>query len=193
MSATKTKFPRAVAAEVAEELLAVLRPVCAPDRCVVAGSFRRGKAEVGDLEIVFVPQVDGPLRAEPGDLFAFKTVNLATDAIERLVQTGCLQQRLNKLNNPTWGPLNKLAVHVATGLPVDLFATIHDAWWNYLFCRTGSADTNRRIAARALDLGWRWHPFDRGFTDSRNRWVPVKSEEDVFTLLRLPYLPPESR
>lgn len=46
----KTKQPLAVAAAIAAALVAELTPYC--ERIEVAGSVRRGKAQVGDLEVL---------------------------------------------------------------------------------------------------------------------------------------------
>ncbi len=49
----KTKYPRADAIAVARELCAVLKPVAA--RIIVAGSLRRQRPMVGDVEILYIP------------------------------------------------------------------------------------------------------------------------------------------
>ena len=64
-----------------------------------------------------------------------------------------LRRRLSKTGAEAWGPKNKLAVHVESGIPVDLFATSAESWWNYLVCRTGPAASNIAIAQAALAGG----------------------------------------
>lgn len=71
-----TKFPRTQALAVAEELVAALRPAC--ERLEIAGSLRRGKAEVGDVEILFVPRVEE--RPDPEDLLR-RTVEVNVAAL----------------------------------------------------------------------------------------------------------------
>lgn len=183
----KARFPRSAAVEVARELCVALQPVCV--RLVVAGSLRRRKAEVGDVELVYI----GKMAEERTDLFAMGWVDLAERAIDALLREGVLERRPNKLGNFTWGPSNKLALHRRSGIPVDLFATREPAWWNYVMCRTGGAETNRRIAAAALAKGWAWHPYSRGFTDEHGTVQAVHSEEDVFRMAGIPYLKPEER
>jgi len=197
---TKTRFPRAIALDVARHLCKLLEPACVrmPDgkaALKVCGSLRRGRAEVGDIELVYIPRVETV--PEQGDIFgdAGKTVplNRADEEIDRMLATKLLARRLNKLGRSTWGRDNKLAVHVQTNVPVDLFATSAEAWWSYVVCRTGSAATNTRIATAAIRKGWRWHPTMGFFTDVLGRRQWISSEEDVFQRVGLPYLEPAQR
>lgn len=84
-------------------------------------------------------------------------------------------------------------VHRASRIPVDLFATTREAWFNYLVCRTGPAESNTAIANAAIAKGWKWHPYDSGFTDQEGNWVYVRAERDVFDLVGLPYHAPPDR
>ena len=62
----KVKHPRAKAVAVARELTVALRGLCEPGRFIFAGSLRRLKPEVGDIEVVYVPLVES--RPDPDDL-----------------------------------------------------------------------------------------------------------------------------
>jgi DNA polymerase/3'-5' exonuclease PolX len=183
----KTKFPRAAALDVARELTAWLDPVC--EYLVFAGSLRRRKAEVGDIEVLYIPKYT----TEPDGLFDAKQVNLVDLTLEKMLFRRLIAKRLNKLDSETWGPKNKLAIHRQTGIPIDFFQATHTNRVNYLVCRTGSAITNTNIATAAIKKGWKWHPFDAGFTDEHGNLVPVHTEQDVFNLVGLPYLEPWQR
>lgn len=183
----KTKFPRALALAAAADLCRLLKPVT--DRLICAGSLRRKKAEVGDLELVYIPKFN----VVPDGLFDTAKENLTDRALAEILDREILVQRKNSLGTFTWGERNKLAIHTATGIPVDLFATDERSWFNYLVCRTGSAGTNMHIAAEALKKGWRWHPYKEGFTDADGNLVTVHSEREVFDLVGLPYLEPWER
>ena len=184
---TKAKWPRAAAIEVARELCAILEPVT--ERLIVAGSLRRRKAEVGDVEILFVPKVE----KQKVDLLRVAFVSLADMAIDRMLRDGTLAKRQSKIGTVAWGDKNKLAVH-RSGVPVDLFVADAACWYNYLVCRTGPADSNTRIATRAQMKGYKWNPYGRGFTHlGTGTVVPMESEEAVFEFVGLPYLPPHER
>jgi len=90
-------------------------------------------------------------------------------------------------------PWCMLAVHVGSGIPVDFFTATEENWFNYLVCRTGSAENNIEIAKAAQAKGWMWQPYGKGFIDKSGEWHQPKSEEEVFTLVGLPYLAPKDR
>ncbi len=186
---SKQKFHAVQAQSVADILTAKLEAGCI--KVAVAGSLRRGKEAVGDVEIVYVPNF---VPVQSGDLFGgTEPMNAADLIINGWLQRGVLNKRLNSKGSEMWGEKNKLAVHVATGIPVDLFATTEDCWENYMVCRTGGAETNKEICMAANRKGWTWNPYGRGFTDDEGQIIPVTSEREVFELVGLPYLPPEKR
>lgn len=177
---------------VARELCGALRPVTL--RLCVAGSLRRGRQDVGDVEILYVAATEQRQR----DLFHVEAFDLAAAEIERLLRTGVLEKRVSLRGATSWGAKNKLAVHRASGIPVDLFAATEENWWNYLVCRTGSAESNQRIATAAIQKGWHWNPYGPGFSrdgppTAAREVVAVSSEEEVFAFVGLPYRPPHLR
>jgi DNA polymerase/3'-5' exonuclease PolX len=205
----RQKFPRAAALDVARELVRVLKPCCEPERLIVAGSLRRMKDEVGDVEIVFVPKtgtVQDGLFEKEGDL--------AEAALDELLARGVLRKRTNSQGSEMWGAQNKLALHVASGIPVDLFSIRGDRFFNYLVCRTGSAQMNTLIASKAIERGLKWMPYHGGFeitdiakvldalghTDGilpphirLGALIPVKSERAVFDIVGLGWREPRER
>lgn len=190
----KPRFPAALALSVAYALVADLRPHCIEGRIVIAGSLRRRKADVGDIEIVFVPR-ESPAPAV--DLFAPPPMLAATDAaITELLARGILAKRTNAIGRESWGLKNKLAKHVASGIPVDLFTATESNWWNYLVCRTGGAETNVAICTAAIRKGWKWTPYGDGFSKPKGlgrEVIPVADEREVFDLVEMPYLEPWER
>lgn len=186
----KPRFPRADAIAVAREIIAALTP--ATEQLIVAGSLRRLKAEVGDIEILFIPRISLVENLE--DWFGPKLQRDEADtAIEALLAAGILTKRPNVLGRESWGPKNKFAIHTASGIPVDLFTATAANWHNYLVCRTGSAENNLRIATAAQSKGWKWHPYGTGFTGPEGQTIQVHSERDVFTYAGLPYIEPCER
>lgn len=190
MDCVKRRWPRPVGIEVAREVCSALRPAC--ERLVVAGSLRRRKDDIGDVEIVYVSASE--IRPDPEDFFRNRSFSLADEAIEALVSSGTFVRRLNSKGTPAFGPKNKLVRHVDSGMPVDLFATTDAAWWNYLVCRTGPADSNVRIAKLAQARGYQWKPYGEGFSRvSDGALIPMQSEREVFQFVGLPYLEPWER
>jgi len=94
----------------------------------------------------------------------------------------------------TWGAQNKLALHVASGIPVDLFSTTAANWWNSLVCRTGGKENNLLITRAALRRGWSFEAYGSGFHRlDRTERHETTSEQDVFEFLDLKYLEPWER
>lgn len=186
LPSAKPRFAFHEAKEVARELCDALRPVVS--RLIVAGSMRRRKLMVGDVEILFVP-----LRvAVRADLFETASESRADAVLAELLARGLLAKRRNMNGAEMWGEQNKLAVHVASGIPVDLFATTEASWFNYLVCRTGPGESNIAIASAAQRMGWKWHPYGVGF--SRGEAVhAVASEREVFEFVGLPFKEPWNR
>lgn len=162
---------------IAEELKALLEPVC--QRVIIAGSIRRQKPEVGDIELLCIPKfIDG--------------VDQLDREIGALVIQGRLGFRLNKRGSRAYGPKNKLMLHIPSGIGVDIFSTDLGCWPVALVVRTGSAETNKRIAMAAIRKGWHLRAYGRGFTTPDGEMV-CRSERDVFEFAGLPYLEPWER
>lgn len=186
----KQKHPRAEALAVAKQMCVVLADVT--ERLIVAGSLRRRKLEVGDVEILFIPK----LVTQTVDLFTAASVSAADLMLNDLVTKGIIAQRRNVNGSVMWGDKNKLAVHVASGIPVDFFAATAANWFNYLVCRTGSAENNMAIASAAQAKGWKWNPYGAGFSRQKGlgeETAAMMSEREVFKFVGLPYKEPWER
>lgn len=194
MTTAKKEYPRwpLTAAEiVALEIVGRLKDACT--MICIAGSIRRRKTTVKDVEIVYVPRIDIET-----DIYSLGLtpihLNRAEEKILELESCGMLSRRLNSKGYETYGPHNKLMVHHPSDLPVDLFATTEECWFNYLVCRTGPAELNRQIAIEARRRGYDWHPYGPGFIrPSDGQVVRVASEEEVFDIAGIQYLEPEQR
>jgi len=104
-----------------------------------------------------------------------------------------LAKRKNVNGSEMWGEKNKLAVHVASGIPVDFFAASEANWFNYLVCRTGGAESNRQIAVACQANRLKWNPYGPGFTTPNGSVVRMSSEREVFDWAGLPYREPWER
>jgi DNA polymerase/3'-5' exonuclease PolX len=188
------RFPLEEAVAVATKFVAYLRKHCS--QIQVVGSIRRRRSFVKDIEILLVSKRGGQI--DPADLFKHEIARPAADiAIDRLIENGTIQKRPNVDGHFTWGPENKLAVHVRSGIPVDFFSTTEAKWFNSLVVRTGPSKSNIAIASAAKKIGWHWHAYGEGFTRNNGQSSidrhKVESEEDAFHFVGLPCPPPEKR
>jgi DNA polymerase (family 10) len=154
---------RALAA--AETLLAELRRVPGVVRAEAAGSVRRRKETVGDLDLL-VASTD-------------------PDAVTR--RFAQLREVAEVLAQ---GP-TRSAVRLRTGLHVDLRVLPPDTFGAALHYFTGSKAHNIALRTKAVRLGVKLSEY--GVFDREGRRRGGAREEDVFEALGLPWIPPELR
>ena len=185
MNKSQLSFAEAVG----EDLVGLLTPHC--ERVEIAGSIRRQRPQVKDIELLCVSKVTTSSR----DMFdQGATLYYALDAVlDSMVADGSvLRKRLNKRGLPTYGSQNKLLVHVESGIPVDVFSTTAENWGMALVVRTGPKEFNVRMMSRFRELGMRGHAYG-GVTDIEGSEVECPDETTVFRLLDWSWIPPEER
>ena len=152
---------------VAAELSEVLRKVPGVDAVTAAGSLRRGRETVGDLDLL----VSGPSPA--GSLGAF----LASPLVDEVLASG----------------ENKASAKVGhEGLQVDVRALPPESFGAAMQYFTGSKDHNVAIRTRAVRMGLKLSEYGlfRVADDTR---VAGETEDSVYQALGLPWIPPELR
>ena len=159
--AAEKRFRLAVAEAEAEALVAHLRN---GGRVVVAGSFRRRRDTVGDLDVL-VTAADG---AAVGD---------------RLVRYENVAQVL--AHGPT-----RTAVVLRSGLQVDVRAVPEQSYGAALLYFTGSKAHNIALRGLANEHGWKLNEY--GLFSGKRR-IAGATEEEVYEKLGLAFIPPELR
>lgn len=186
----KPRYHADEAKVVAAEMVRWLDPAC--ERLVVAGSLRRQQQTVGDVEILYHSKI--VQRRDPEEMFVTQNVSLATEVIAMMESVGVLERRKNVAGRETFGPLNKLMRHRASGIPVDLFSEPSLAdWWRSLVIRTGPKELNVRLITTAAKRGINVHAYGTGLTDMRGAPIACESEERFFEICGARYLQPKDR
>lgn len=171
---------------VADEVVEVLAAAC--ERIEVAGSIRRGKARVKDVEIVLIPRTG---QRQVG-LWEYEEYPLVDPVLEGMVGAGVLAwDEVVKRR----GPKYKRLVHVASGLVVEVFGATAENWGLILAIRTGPAEFNKRLVSKgwhggAMPLEMR---MDGGFLWLRGERVVTETEEAFFEALGVPCWEPGER
>jgi DNA polymerase (family X) len=151
----------------ADELIPYLAETGGIEKIEAAGSLRRGKETIGDLDLL----VTGPG---------------APAALERFVNHPKAHQVLGK-------GVNKASIQYGLeGLQVDLRALAHESYGAALQYFTGSKEHNIVLRSRALKLGLTLNEYGL-FRIEGNERVAGETEEDVYRALALPWIPPELR
>lgn len=161
------KYPYAEAYKIALKVLEQLKPYC--ERIEIAGSIRRKKAEVGDIEIVAIPK--------PYEVGLFQS-GIATVVNQWEKVKGELPCRYTQRIHPS-------------GIKLDLFFAEEGNWGLVFALRTGAADYSHKVLAN----GWVRQGFksDGGYLFRDGERYEVREEKDLFRMIGIPYLEPEDR
>lgn len=158
------------------------------ERLEIAGSIRRGKPLVGDVELVAVPKFAGE-------------ENLLLTRLDTLLKAGYVRKRLNKNGHAiSWG--NRYRAMLAGSVPVDVFMVLPDREWGpTMLLRTGPGTGNQVLVT---PRGVRNRDGYEGVMPKRLAWkdgalwlgerqLETPEERDVFRWLELPYMLPSER
>jgi len=159
-------FLLGLARQLAAELLEFIKILPGVGRAEVTGSVRRWRETVRDLNILVSS-------GDPGQVLeAMAAHPRAREIIQR-------QQDIVKVM--TWW-----------GIPVEIAAVSPERFTFTWFWHTGSKkhleELQELAQARGMELG-----SEGLFKDSGRMEINIKSEEDIYTLLGLQYVPPEMR
>ncbi len=153
--------------KIAGELIPYLSETGGIEKIQAAGSLRRGKETIGDLDLL----VTGPG---------------AADALDRFAAHPKAHTVLGK------GP-NKASIQYSLdGIQVDLRALPHESYGAALQYFTGSKEHNIILRSRALKLGLTLNEYGLFKLDTEER-VAGETEEAIYAALGLPWIPPELR
>ncbi|MGO9242228.1 MAG: DNA polymerase/3'-5' exonuclease PolX [Bryobacteraceae bacterium] len=161
------RFLLGFATAVSDELTAYLATTPSVDRITPAGSLRRGKETVGDLDL---------LVAGPG----------AAAALDRFVAHPRVHDVLGHGSNKASARFG------LEGLQVDVRAVPDQSYGAALQYFTGSKDHNVHLRQRAQRLGLTLNEYGLSQLDS-GAVVASRTEEEVYTALGLEWIPPELR
>lgn len=155
---------------IANEVKNQLAPYC--ERIEIAGSIRRQKSEVKDIEIVAIPKPYDTGLFEDG---AAMVVNQWQKVKGEMDYNACrYTQRIH-----------------TTGIKLDLFFANPDNWGLIFAIRTGSAEYSHHIlAAGWVRMGYKSR---EGHLYREANKIPVREEIDLFNLLKIPFISPQDR
>jgi DNA polymerase (family 10) len=151
---------------VVEELVGQLRDVPGVAHIEVAGSLRRRRSTIGDLDLLAAT-------TQPASLISALD---GLSEVQRVLSAGT----------------DKSSIVLESGLQVDLMVCEPAAWGTHLVHFTGSRDHNVALRGRALDRGLSlsekgWKVLETG------ELLLDDSEEAVYARLDLPFIAPELR
>ena len=149
------------AQKIANEIKQSLEPHC--EKLAVAGSVRRQRPVVKDIDFVLVPK----------DRYL---VDIILMGLGKLKMSG---MKLSRVQTDSI----RLDIYFATP---ETFATL-------LLIRTGSVESNIRLCAAAKRRGWRLCADGSGLFNEKGERVAGDSERSIYQALGLPYQEPSER
>ncbi len=163
------RFPIETVTQDIEQLLAVLRKIKGVVHIEAAGSFRRGKETVGDVDVLIA--VKKPSEALAA---AFAEAIKKLSIVERVVAAGS----------------TRIAFDLKSGLRTDIRIIDSSRWGSALLYFTGSKEHNIALRQRAIKRGLKLSEYGlfKGETV-----IASKAEEDVYAALELPFIEPRKR
>lgn len=156
------------ASNLAARLTSVIRPYC--DAVAVAGSIRRKKPKVKDIDMVIIPN----------SLTGLVTMLVRLSAIEFLTK--------RRIDSKT--KIIKVRFHT---ILVDIYLADKETFPMIFLVRTGSAGHNQMLAGLAKKKGLKFKANGEGILDGDGRRISGDTEESIFEVLGLEYVPPEER
>ncbi len=151
------------AQKIAEAVVELLKPYCS--RIVIAGSIRRQKSLINDIDLVLIPVDLWGLHAELTRLGGGKL----------------------KMSGP------KILRSMYGSIQVDVYVADEHTWATLLLIRTGSAQNNIRLATLAKKRGWHLAASGDGLFDETGERIAGDTEQSIFEALGLRYQTPEER
>lgn len=167
------RTPIGKALPVAQEILALLMRLPEALKGEIAGSIRRGRPTIGDVDIL-----------------------IASDSPEPIMNTFVSMQNIARIlgHGPT-----KSSIELLNGLQVDLRILPKERWGTLLNYFTGSQAHNVRMRQLALDKGYSLNEhalrpiLPDGTIADESAHILCATEEEVYAAVGLPYIPPELR
>jgi len=161
------------AAEIeAEKLIAYIEKFPGIEKITPAGSLRRGRETVGDLDILVTGSV---CCTEQG----------RQDAIAHVAKYPPLMDVIASGDN-------KISFHVRSGMQVDVRLLPPESFGAAMQYFTGSKAHNVSLRQRALKMGYTLNEYSLATLEGEKP-VAGKTEEEIYAKLKLDYIPPEMR
>jgi len=156
----------------ANKIIEHLRAYPGVEKAVPAGSLRRGRETVGDLDIL----VTGPACCDDAE---------RQKLIDHIIKLPGLMEIIARGEN-------KISFRLRGGMQVDVRTLAPESFGAALQYFTGSKAHNVSLRQRALKMGYTLNEYSLARLDNQEV-VASKSEQDIYVALKLDYIPPEVR
>ncbi len=156
----------------AQKIVEHLRDYPGVEKATPAGSLRRGRETVGDLDIL----VTGPACCDDAE---------RQKLIEHIIKLPGFMEIIARGEN-------KVSFRMRGGMQVDVRFLPPESFGAAMQYFTGSKGHNVSLRQRALKLGYTLNEYSLARLDDQ-QVVASKTEEEIYSALKLDYIPPEMR
>ncbi|MBC7772307.1 MAG: DNA polymerase/3'-5' exonuclease PolX, partial [Pyrinomonadaceae bacterium] len=183
------------AVPVAEAFIAHLRKLSTVEKIAFAGSLRRGKDTIGDIDILVATRTPAEVSEAFRSMPQVRHVLVAGDtksSVKAALRAPIVAARIDGVDQQ---------VSTEPTIQVDLRVVPAESWGAALMYFTGSKEHNVRLRERALKMGMTLNEYGL-FPEDDNKEPPQKrgvkpvasaTEEEVYARLGLRWVPPELR
>jgi DNA polymerase (family X) len=166
------RFHLDTADEIARKMIRLLDGLPGVDKVTPAGSLRRGRETVGDLDLLVTGK-------------CCDSESQRNKVIEQILNFPGILEVLAKGEN-------KVSVKLRSGMQVDVRLLPPDSFGAALQYFTGSKNHNVSLRQRALKQGYTLNEYGLVRMEDNKR-VAGKTEEEIYKTLGLDWIPPELR
>ncbi len=178
-----------IAQGVADRFVEMMSAVKGVKQCAFAGSLRRGKETIGDIDILLA--TSAPEAAREAFTNAKGVIKVLANGEKKSSIRVAIEDESSR-----WGAEDNTAVQV------DLRIVDESAWGAALMYFTGSKEHNVRLRERAIKQGMTLNEYGLFKDDGSEKTPPqergekplaCKTEEAIYEKLGVPYYPPTIR
>ncbi len=161
-------IPLSRALAISQHLLHTLEALPGVEQALTAGSIRRKRSTIGDIDIV--------MAADPRKRTALIRKIKLLPQVQRVLSAG----------------QTRISLVLQEGIQADLRLVARHEWGAALLYFTGSKEHNIRLRTLARNRGWKINEYGV-FELSSGRRLAGDTEESIYALFGLDYIPPEKR
>ena len=166
------RFHLDVADAIAQKMSELLKGLPGVEKITAAGSLRRGRETVGDLDLL----ITGKCCANDAQRSKVQEAILEFPGISEVLAKG----------------ENKVSFKLRTGMQIDARLLPPESFGAALQYFTGSKNHNVSLRQRALRMGYTLSEYGLARVEDEQR-VAGKTEEEIYKKLGLAFIPPELR
>ncbi len=150
------------------DILETIKKIHSVKKAELAGSLRRKKETIGDIDIITI--ATGKDRKKIINKF------ISIPQCKRILASG----------------ETKASFLISNNIQVDIRLIRDEEYGSALLYFTGSKEHNIQLRLMAKEKGWKLNEYGL-FEEKTGKRLAGKTEEEIYKMFRLPYIPPELR